>query len=125
MTTHIWKPDEIFVFGSNLLGIHGSGAARFARVNCGAEWGVGEGLTGQSYALPTCSEPGLPLRLEQIGPYAERFIAYATEHADQQFFLTRVGCGIAGFTDAQIAPLIRTAPANVRQPPEWRSDPRA
>ena len=60
MREHAWKEDEIFVFGSNLKGIHGAGAALFARTHCGAVLGQGEGLQGQSYALPTCDGPGLP-----------------------------------------------------------------
>lgn len=119
MTEHEWQPDEIFVFGSNLLGIQGAGAALFAKDHCGAEMGVGEGLTGQSYALPTCSSPGVPLPLELVGACVRHFIDFAVLHPDRSFFLTRVGCGYAGFSDAEIAPFFLDAPSNIRKPPEW------
>ena len=91
---------EIFVFGSNLAGHHGGGAARIAFDKFGAEWGNGVGPQGQSYAIPTMQGP-----VETIKPYADDFIAYAKEHPLNRFLLTRVGCGIAGFTDEEIAPL--------------------
>lgn len=119
MTDHLWLPDEVFVFGSNLHGIHGAGAAAFARRWCGARLGVGEGRTGQSYALPTCRAPGDPLTIDHIGCFARRFIEYAITHMETKFFLTRVGCGLAGFRDSEIAPLFAKVPSNVRTPPEW------
>ena len=91
---------EIFVFGSNLAGHHGGGAARIAFDKFGAEWGNGVGPQGQSYAIPTMQGP-----VETIKPYVDDFIAYAKEHPLNRFLLTRVGCGIAGFTDEEIAPL--------------------
>jgi hypothetical protein len=119
--SHEWNESagEIFVFGSNLLGIHGAGAARFARDRCNAKLGMGEGLTGMAYALPTCSAPGMPLPLETIAAHAQAFVQYAKDYPMLGFFLTRVGCGIAGFTDAEIAPLFAGCPSNVRMPPEW------
>ena len=83
---------EIFVFGSNIEGEHMGGAARFACEKFGAEWGVGDGPTGQCYAIPTMHGG-----LEDIRPYAEKFIAYAKAHPMNRFLLTRVGCGIAEF----------------------------
>ncbi len=98
------KPGEIFVFGSNLRGMHAGGAARVANLKFGAEWGVGVGLTGQCYAIPTMQGG-----VETIKPYTDQFIAFAAEHPELTFLVTRIGCGIAGFTDAQIAPLFTDA----------------
>ena len=97
--THL-EPNEIFVFGSNLQGYHGAGAARMALDKFGAVWGQGVGLQGQSYAIPTM-EGGV----DTIKPYVDEFIEFAKQHPEYQFLLTRVGCGIAGFTDEEIAPL--------------------
>lgn len=109
-------PDEIFVFGSNLAGRHGGGAARIALNKFGAEWGVGTGLTGRSYAIPTMHGG-----VAEIKPYVDGFIDYAREHPELRFLLTRIGCGIAGFTDAEIAPLFRAALPlpNVYFPARW------
>jgi len=98
------KEDEIFVFGSNLQGIHGGGAARTARLKFGAIMGQGVGMQGQCYALPTMQGG-----VETIKPYADDFIAYAREHRELFFYVTRIGCGIAGFRDSEIAPLFRDA----------------
>lgn len=96
--------NEVFVFGSNLQGHHGGGAARFAQMKFGAVWGQGVGLQGQSYAIPTMQ--GGP---ETIKPYVDQFIAFAKEHTELFFYVTRIGCGIAGFKDQDIAPLFREA----------------
>lgn len=93
-------PDEIFVFGSNLAGHHMGGAARTAMERFGAEWGQGEGIQGQSYAIPTMFGS-----VEEIKPYVDRFLDLAYEWDENTFLVTRVGCGIAGFTPDQIAPL--------------------
>ena len=98
------KDDEVFVFGSNLAGAHGGGAARIAYEKFGAEWGVGVGLTGQSYAIPTMQGG-----VETIKPYVEQFIGFAREHKELFFYVTRIGCGIAGFLDDDIAPLFADA----------------
>ena len=98
------KPGEIFVFGSNLDGYHAGGAARVASEKFGAEWGVGVGLTGQCYAIPTMQGG-----VETIKPYTDQFIAFAAEHPELTFLVTRIGCGIAGFADAEIAPLFAAA----------------
>ena len=95
---------EIFVFGSNLAGCHGGGAARIAFDRFGAEWGVGVGLTGQTYAIPTMQGG-----VETIVPYVDEFIAFARNHRELKFLVTRIGCGIAGFRDEEIAPLFRKA----------------
>ena len=94
------KSDEVFVFGSNLQGHHGGGAARVAQMKFGAIWGQGVGLQGQSYAIPTMQ--GGP---ETIQPYVDQFVAFAKEHTELFFYVTRIGCGIAGFKDQDIAPL--------------------
>lgn len=100
-------PGEVFVFGSNLAGHHGGGAARQAYKHFGAVWGLGVGLQGQSYAIPTMQGG-----VETIRPYVDQFIAFARMHPELTFFVTRIGCGIAGFTDAQIAPLFAAAIAD-------------
>lgn len=96
--------DEVFVFGSNLGGFHGGGAARVALDKFGAEWGNGVGIQGQSYAIPTMQGG-----VETIRPYVDDFIKYACRNTDKFFFVTRIGCGIAGFDDADIAPLFANA----------------
>lgn len=94
------QKNEIFVFGSNLHGFHAGGAARAAHNLFGAVWGQGVGRQGNSYAIPTMQGG-----VETIRPYVNEFLAYAEEHSELTFLVTRVGCGIAGFTDEQIAPL--------------------
>lgn len=94
------KENEIFVFGSNLEGSHGGGAARLAHKRFGAVWGQGVGLQGQSYAIPTMHGG-----VELIEPYVEGFMDYAFRHRELTFYVTRIGCGIAGFTPYEIAPL--------------------
>ena len=92
--------DEIFVFGSNLHGFHSGGAARAAMDKFGAEWGVGVGRTGHTYAIPTMHGG-----VDVIKPYVDEFVEYAKVHPELRFLVTRVGCGIAGFRDEDIAPL--------------------
>ena len=96
--------NEIFVFGSNRDGMHGAGAAAAASRYFGAIWGKGEGIQGHSYAIPT-----IPDNLKSIGQCVDRFITYAKEHSDKVFLVTRVGCGIAGHTEDEIAPLFAEA----------------
>ena len=98
------KPNEIFVFGSNLAGAHGGGAARVAMNRFGAIWGQGVGLQGQSYAIPTMQGG-----VETIQPFVDEFIAFAKAHPEYTFLVTPIGCGIAGFTADQIAPLFYPA----------------
>lgn len=98
------KPDEVFVFGSNLQGSHGGGAARVAADKFGAIWGQGVGLQGQSYAIPTMHGG-----VEVIKPFVDQFIAFAKEHTELFFYVTRIGCGIAGFKDEEMATLFKEA----------------
>ena len=98
------KPDEVFVFGSNLQGHHAGGAARVASQKFGAIWGKGVGLQGQSYAIPTMQGG-----VDTIQPYVKQFIDFAKAHKELFFYVTRIGCGIAGFRDSDIAPLFKDA----------------
>lgn len=96
--------NEVFVFGSNLAGFHGGGAASVAHCKFGAVWGQGVGLQGQSYAIPTMQGG-----VETIRPYVDEFIVFAKQHPELTFLVTRIGCGIAGFADEDIAPLFKEA----------------
>lgn len=100
----VLEKNQIFVFGSNLAGMHGGGAARTALEKFGAVWGQGVGLQGNSYAIPTMQGG-----VETIKPYVDEFIAFAKEHKELQFLVTRIGCGIAGFSVEEIAPLFKEA----------------
>ena len=110
------QPDEIFVFGSNLRGMHAGGAALAAYHKFGAVMGQGVGLQGQSYAIPTMQGG-----VETIKPYVDEFIDFARQHPELTFLVTRIGCGIAGFRDEEIAPLFAEAHqlSNVVLPPNW------
>ena len=98
------KENEIFVFGSNLAGAHGGGAARLAYNRFGAVWGEGVGLHGQTYAIPTMQGG-----VETIKPFVDEFIRFAKEHSQLTFLVTRIGCGIAEFRKEEIAPLFKDA----------------
>ncbi len=115
------NPNAIFVFGSNTLGRHGKGAAKTARDHYGAIQGEGEGPMGRSYAIPTKLKPydkGLPLDEIQVGVYY--FLNYAAIQTELLFVVTRIGCGEAGYFDADIAPMFKNAPSNCYLPPGWR-----
>ncbi len=111
----------VFVFGSNLAGRHGKGAALYARQFHGAKYGVGQGPTGNAYAIPTKDYDLDTLDLYMIASYVEDFIAYAKAHPDLVFEVTRVGCGLAGYNDSDIAPMFAKAPANCVLPKGWRN----
>ncbi|MDD2299918.1 MAG: hypothetical protein PHR52_09970 [Fermentimonas sp.] len=98
------EENEIFVFGSNLEGIHGGGAAHTAYEKFGAVWGQGTGLQGSSYGIPTMHGG-----VDEIRPYIDEFINFAKANPRLTFLVTRVGCGIAGFHETQIAPLFSEA----------------
>lgn len=104
------RDHEVFVFGSNLSGIHGAGAAKLAYDKFGAEWGVGVGLTGRCYAIPTKSE-GITrtLTVTEIQPYVDMFLRIATVNPTTHFLVTEVGCGLAGHKVEDIAPLFERA----------------
>ena len=93
------QPNEIFVFGSNLKGMHGGGAAYIAYRKFGAIMGQGVGLQGQSYGIPTMQG-----WVETIRPYVDEFIWFAKQHPELIFLVTRIGCGIAGFTNEESSP---------------------
>jgi len=118
------EPGHVFVFGSNRAGVHGDGAAHFAAQACGAIMGKGEGLMPSSevplcYGIPTKDHQIQTLPLEEVRVHVEKFIELAWERRDLTFFVTRIGCGLAGFTDYQIAPLFKDAPPNCELPPGW------
>lgn len=110
------QPNEIFVFGSNLKGMHGGGAAYIAYRKFGAIMGQGVGLQGQSYGIPTMQGG-----VDTIRPYVDEFIEFAKGHPELTFLVTRIGCGIAGFTDDEIAPLFKQAHSveNIVLPEGW------
>lgn len=115
------EPGQVFVFGSNLSGIHGGGAARAAHQLYGAEWGVAQGCTGRCYAIPTVkAQIAGPLSLDAISMYVEKFLFHANTHPEDRFFVTRIGCGLAGHKDEDIAPMFRDAPLNCSLPEPWR-----
>lgn len=101
--THL-NNGEIFVFGSNLRGLHGGGAARVAYERFGAIWGQGVGMQGQSYGIPTMHGG-----VDAIKPYVDEFIEFAKNHTEYTFLVTKIGCGIAGFKEEEIAPLFGNA----------------
>lgn len=118
MITHL-KRNQIFVFGSNLAGIHAGGAARYAREHFGAVEGVGEGLTGQCYAFPTLDKNFKQLNDERQHRAAWKFFNYARENPDKTFLLTKVGCGIAGQPEWYMKSLFKKSPENVVKPQGW------
>jgi len=111
---------EIFVFGSNLAGRHFAGASRFAAEHHGAIEGRGAGLQGNSYAIPTKDEEIVTLPIGHIKSYVDEFIRFARTHPELSFYVTRIGCGQAGYTDRDIAPLFQHAPENCKLPAGWK-----
>jgi len=123
------KNNEIFVFGSNLAGIHGAGAALHAAKNFGAERSIGYGMVGRSFAIPTiCRSFAIPtkdkkiktLPISEIKSYVSLFVSFANERPNLEFFITRVGCGLAGYSDSDIAPLFEGIGDNCSVPYEWK-----
>lgn len=111
--------NQIFVFGSNLSGRHGKGAALVARQKFGAEYGIGTGATGRCYAIATKDEKLKQLSLDQVIHQIDNFKVYARKYHTLDFLVTRVGCGLAGFKDSVIAPLFADAPSNCVFNFEW------
>lgn len=112
--------DWIFVFGSNLGGRHGKGAAKVAHKNFRAEYGVGAGPTGNAYAIPTKDRQLQVLALPEIGRAVAEFLEYARENRSKNFFVTAVGTGLAGIPEDRIAPMFAAAPPNCSLPQQWR-----
>ncbi len=102
----------IFVFGSNLAGRHGAGAALHAAKNCGAIYGQGHGLQGQSYGIPTKDHRIRTLPLHVISTFVDDFKRFARERPKMQFQVTNIGCGLAGYHVKDIAPMFKGAPDN-------------
>lgn len=113
---------RIFVFGSNLAGRHGAGSARHAYLHHGAVMGKGIGMHGNSYAIPTKNEKLAILPLSAIMLHVRDFISFAREHPPWRFDVVAIGCGLAGYTPGDIAPMFHDAPPNVNLPPEFRHD---
>lgn len=111
----------IFVFGSNLAGRHGKGAALDAIRKHGAIYGRGIGAQGHSYAIPTKDHQLVTLPLSYIAQHVKNFIEFAKTKPDRIFNVTRIGCGLAGYKDAQIAPMFKDAPINCNLPEGWRN----
>lgn len=115
------EANEIFVFGSNLGGMHGAGAAKVAKEKYGAEWGVGIGKTGNSYAIPTKDKVLDRLDLKTIKEHVDEFVKYVEDHPELNFFITRIGCVLAGFRDMDIAPMFQAlnGKENCSFPDQW------
>jgi hypothetical protein len=112
----------IFVFGSNISGRHGKGAAKYAVEHHGAIYGQGYGLQGNSFAIPTRYFNGVgiaTLPLDQIEEYVNSFLAYARSVPDTEFQITALGTGLAGYKHEEIAPMFKDAPSNCTLPKEW------
>lgn len=111
---------RIFVFGSNLAGHHGKGAALYAKIHYGAQTGIAIGHIGQCYAIPTKDHYLRSLDLETVAHHVRGFIAYARDKQDLEFNVTQVGCGLAGNKSQDIAPMFGAAPMNCHFDPAWR-----
>ncbi|NTJ22193.1 A1S_2505 family phage non-structural protein [Rhizobium rhizogenes] len=113
---------DIFVFGSNLAGIHGAGAARFAVLHHGAIYGQGIGLQGNSYGIPTKNERIETLPLAVVERHVETFKDFARTRPDLTFYVTPIGCGLAGYKRPQIRPMFDGMPPNCRFAETWEDD---
>jgi hypothetical protein len=127
MKTHIdgtipeYAPEIVWVFGSNLAGHHGAGAALVALKKFGARIGVGRGLANNSYAIPTKDVNLKVLSLSEIDRYVRDFIRAVYLNPNKRFFITRIGCGLAGYEDRQIAPMfMKASKRNCDFPESWR-----
>lgn len=110
---------RIFVFGSNEAGIHGRGAAKQAKLYWGAEYGDGIGRTGMSYGIPTKDRALKTLPIENITAYVHRFLDYAVIRPELTFLVTKIGCGLSGYREEDVAPMFRDAPINCILPEGW------
>lgn len=111
---------KIFTFGANLAGRHGKGAALCAKKYHGAAYGVGVGRTGNAYAIPTKDHNIKTLPLDEIKVYVDEFIGYAKAHPELTFEVTKIGCGLAGYSESDIMPMFADAPVNCELPEGWR-----
>ncbi len=116
----VLQPNEVFVFGSNTRGAHGKGAAKQAYRDFGAKWGIGEGLTGQSYAFPTLDGRLRQLPVQDLVASVKRLYACCAAHPNKRFMLTKVGCGLAGYPEATMRGLFREPPHNLVLPEDWK-----
>lgn len=121
MATTIHHSEYIFVFGSNARGAHGLGAAKTAEQHYGAVTGQGEGLQGRSYGIPTKDEKIRSLTLTEVRDGVNRFLSFAASEPDTEFMVTRIGCGLAGFHDSDVAPLFSKVTDNVSLPRAWQA----
>ncbi len=114
--------NHILVYGSNLAGRHGAGAALFAQKYWGAEYGIGVGRTGNAYGIPTKDQNIRTLSLDDIQFYVSQFKLFTYTNPDLTFLITRIGCGLAGYKDEQVAPMFINLELakNVLFPPEWK-----
>lgn len=113
--------DRVFVFGSNLSGFHGAGAALAAYKYYGAKLRIGSGLVGRSYAIPTKDEfVQNTLPLDEIAKYVAQFVIFTQNHPEMKFFVTRVGCGLAGLRDIDMAVMFYEA-HNCSFPDVWKN----
>ena len=110
----------VFVFGSNLAGIHGKGAALHAVKYSGAVRGIGIGRQGNSYAIPTKDRKLKVLHPDIIDSHVRTFLDYARQNMNETFFITQIGCGLAGYKPGIIAPMFKHAPKNCILPEEWK-----
>lgn len=113
------RQGEIFVFGSNLAGVHGAGAARHAVLKHGATWAQGIGLQGYSYGIPTKDEKIQTMPLAEIEPHVNDFLDFARGRPDLTFYITPIGCGLAGYKRADIRPMFADMPANCYFAETW------
>jgi hypothetical protein len=110
----------IWVFGSNLRGAHGKGAAKIAHKNFAAPYGQHTGRMGAAFGIPLKDRRLNTLPLDEIKPFIALFLSYAWNHPELKFYVTRVGCGLAGYEDEEIAPLFKGAPVNCNFAEEWK-----
>lgn len=125
MSEETFTPDmndgvNVFVFGSNLAGRHGKGAALEAAKHWGAEYGNGWGAQGNAYAIPTKNRSMVTMKLVAIRQFVSGFILYAKLYRDRRFLVTKIGCGLAGYKEEEIAPMFKGAPENCVLPKGWR-----
>ncbi len=113
------KDNQVFIFGSNLAGRHAGGAARQAHEDFRAEWGVGEGLTGKCYAFPTLDENHQKRSDEDLKESVKKLWLTVVANHDKEFLLTKVGCGIAGYSENYMRDLFKGFPKNLIKPENW------